>query len=202
MSPRSPITPRLHILPDALARSPGHIAERLPPPAAALFAAARLLQPLPPPLLDSWLAAEDGHIVIGPLTHGFSPGPNAFRDRMLDDIAWLRLAYLVDDPITFLAPAGQLIHFLILNRFRPDIEPTPIVWRQFQSGLQSCFHAGYGRSIGAQQDADLYLGEGIAWYLADRRGLNLADPRLEKLLTATLFDASFYLYLGRRAGRS
>jgi hypothetical protein len=57
--------------------------------------------------------------------------------------------------------------------------------------VQSGFAAGYGRSEADQADVNAYLAEGIAWHLADARGLNAADPRLHKLLRATIFDESF-----------
>jgi len=66
-------------------------------------------------------------------------------------------------------------------------------WSQFESGVQSCFRAGYGLSPAARSDPKAYLIEGVAHFLADRRSLNLNDPRLEKLLAATLFNQASYL---------
>ena len=56
----------------------------------------------------------------------------------------------------------------------------------------SCFRGGYGRSQAARTDVTAYLAEGIAAYLADRSGLNVSDPRLEKLLAATVFNPAMY----------
>lgn len=188
---------RLHILPDTVARSPGHIAEHFATPMAAFAATEHLLRPLPEPLRQRWLTAPEGHIVLNPTVHAFVAGPNHFRGRALTDVAWLTLRCLVDDTISFLTPAGQLIHHLILDRYQLRREPASAVWVSFWGGLQSCHRAGYASTQEAREDIDLYLAEGIARWLADRRGLNMQDPRLEKLLAATLFEATFYEQLRR-----
>jgi hypothetical protein len=179
-------------LPDTLAHSPGRITEHFATPMAALAATERLLSPLPEPLRLRWLAAPDGHIVLNPSIHTFSPGPNQVYKRTLQNVAWVRASDLVDDPVAFLAPAGQLIHHLILDRWQLQRLPASAVWAQFWGGVQSCHRAGYAGTVEARADAGLYLAEGIARWLADRRAFNLHDPRLEKLLAATIFDASFY----------
>lgn len=187
--------PRIHILPDTLAHSPASVIAAFPLPTRLLAATRQMLAPLPAPLVEAWLRDESGHIVIGSATHAFIPGPNTVFKRQLGDVAWVQASRLVEDAAGFLIPAGRLIHCLILNRWRLPRQPNPAVWEQFWAGLVSCHRAGYAASQEALADIDLYLAEGIARWLADRRRLNLHDPRLEKLLAATLFDASFYKHL-------
>jgi hypothetical protein len=185
---------RIHIAPDALARSPGHVRERYANAAAVMQATLAYLRPLPPALVARWLRREEGHVVIDAMRHGFRAGENPWRDRVLRDVAWVRLRLLVDEPVDYLAPVGALIAWLIgWGRMQgPDTQP----WRDFEQGVRSAFAAGYGRSEMARADVDAYLAEGIAWFLADRRGLNLADPRLEKLLRATVFNEAWCQWLG------
>jgi hypothetical protein len=187
--PPSPLAPRVHISPDALARSPGHVAERFETVSDALAATLALLRPLPEALVARWLATPRGHVVIDARQHGFVAGESLFRGRALADVAWVRLALLVDDPIAYLTPVGWLIARIMgwgQENARDDQR-----WRDFERGVQSGFAAGYGRSEAARADVNAYLAEGVAWYLADMRGLNAADPRLHKLLRATIFDESF-----------
>ncbi len=185
--PAYPLYPRIHILPDALARSPGHVSEHFTDSASALSGVLDQLRDLPEPLVSRWLAASSGHIILNNQQHGFIPGENTFRQRTLEDVAWLKLA-LIAEPVRFLTPVGRLIACIAGWGQETKSETAPKGWEQFESGVQSCFRAGYGISAEAQQDIDAYLAEGIAHYLSDRRSLNQQDPRLEKLLASTVFD--------------
>lgn len=180
---------RVHVSPDALARSPGHVGTRFATGMAAMRATQAYLRPLPDALVRLWLARDRGHIVIDAVRQGFRPGMSAFRGRRLEDVAWVRLTLLAEDPIAYLTPVGALIAHLIGWGESPEEKGQP--WRDFARGVWSGFEAGYGRSDAARADVDAYLAEGIAWYLADRRGLNVENPRLEKLLRATLFNEAW-----------
>ena len=189
-TPPSRLVRRVHISPDALARSPGHVAEHFATVSDALAATLALLRPLPEGLIERWLATPRGHVVIDARRHGFAAGKSRFRGRTLQDVAWVKLTLLVDDPVAYLAPVGALIA-RIIGWEQPDARADQR-WRDFERGVQSGFDAGYGRSDAARADVNAYLAEGVAWYLADPRGLNIADPRLHKLLRATVFSEAFW----------
>jgi hypothetical protein len=164
----SPLIQRVHISPDALARSPGHVAEHFATVSDALAATLALLHPLPGALVNRWLAEPRGHVVIDARDHGFVAGESTFRGRALQDVARVRLALLVNDPISYLTPASWLIA-RIIGWGQPGARSDQR-WRDFDQGVRSGFAAGYGRSDAAQTDVNAYLAEGIAWYLADARG--------------------------------
>ncbi len=180
---------RVHFESGALARSPGHVRQRYPTPAAAMKATLHYLQPLPEALIARWLAEDRGHIIIQASQHGFELGKSRFRRRWLEDVAWVRITLLVDDPIDYLMPVAALLASLIGWGSTPDQATQP--WQDFVRGVRSSFDAGYGRRDEARADVDAYLAEGIAWYLVDRRGLNITNPRLEKLLRATVFNEAW-----------
>ena len=183
--------PRIHILPDALARPPGHVSEHFANPASALSGVLSRLRDLPEPLVKRWLAASRGYIILNDQQHGFIAGDNTFRQRTLVDVAWLKLAFAADD-VRFLTPAGYLIAGIAGWGQGTEAEPALKGWGQFESGVRSCFRAGYGIGDEAQRDIGAYLAEGIAHFLTDRRSLNSHDPRLEKLLAVTLFNPKAY----------
>lgn len=195
---------RVHIVSGSLAASPGHVIEHFATPADALAAARLWLQRLPDPLWRRWLAAPGGHIVLNAGQHGFVPGDSIYQGRTLMDVAWLKLAVYPDDRVMFLTPVGHLIAHLVgwgsETKAQPAlVAPAPALraWDQFVSGVQSCFRVGYGLSVAAQSDVTGYLAEGIAAYLDDHRRLNVRDPRLEKLLAATLFrETSYFVQTG------
>ena len=189
-TPPSRLVQRVHISPDALAHSPGHVAEHFGTVSDALAATLALLRPLPEGVTERWLESPRGHVVIDARRHGFAAGESRFRGRTLQDVAWVKLTLLVDDPVAYLAPVGALIARIIGWR-QPDARADQR-WRDFERGVQSGFDAGYGRSDAARADVNAYLAEGVAWYLAAPRGLNIADPRLHKLLRATVFSEAFY----------
>jgi len=183
--------PRIYLIPGALARSPGYVSEHFANPASVLSGVLTKFRDLPEPLVKCWLAAPRGHIILNTQRHSFVSGDNRFRQRTLVDVAWLKLAFVADE-LRFLTPAGYLIARIVGWEQGTEVEPVLKGWEQFESGVQSCFRAGYGISAESRQDVGAYLAEGIAHYLADRRSLNRHDPRLEKLLTATLFDPKAY----------
>jgi hypothetical protein len=190
---------RLHILPDTLARSPTTVGEHFPTPMALLATVAQGLTPLPLPLREAWLAAAGGHLVLTADCHGFVPGPQPFRRETLTDVAWLRAALWLSDRTAFFEPVGWLIYRLLTDRFDLEAAMTSPSWASFWRGLESGWQAGYGLTEAARTDIRAYLAEGIAGYLGDRMAFNQRDPRLEKLLAATLFNAHFYRHLPRRA---
>ena len=181
---------RVHITPDALARSPRPVQARFATVADALRATLTLLQPLPEAVIQRWLSSPGGHVIITARQHGFRSGENIFRGRALYDVAWVRLTLFVDDPVAYLTPTGWLLAHII-GWDQPDVR-TDQRWRDFVRGVQSGFAAGYGRTEAARSDVNAYLAEGIAWHLVDARGLNAANPRLDKLLRATVFNEAFY----------
>ena len=190
---------RVHIVSGSLAVSPGHVTEHFASPAAALDVARSWLQRLPDALQARWMAAPGGHLVFNAGQHGFVMGGSVYQGRTLLDVAWLKLALYPDDRVAFLTPVGHLIAHLVGwgsgTKAQPAlVVPAPVLraWDQFVGGVQSCFRAGYSLNAAAQSDATVYLAEGIAAYLDDRRHLNVRDPRLEKLLAATLFQETSY----------
>ncbi len=186
---------RTHIVAGSLAASPGHIVEHFPTPAAALNSLVPWLQGLPDPLLAHWLAIPGGHVVLNAERHGFTRGESTYGDRTLEDVAWLRLALYPQDRLAYLSPLGYLIACLLGWPVGGPASRAPILkaWEDFTLGVQDSFRPGYGLSDKARTDETAYLAESIAAYLDDRRSLNARDPRIEKLLAATVFKASSYL---------
>ncbi len=176
-----------------LARAPEEVRSRFATPGQVMQATLAYLRPLPPALIARWLAQEGGHIVIDHARHGFDQGPCAFRGRELSQVAWIRIDLLVADPITYLHPVGKLLAHILGWTSSP--QPRTQAWRDLVQGVRRGFNAGYGRDQAARSSPIDYLAEGIAWYLVDRRAFNVADPRLEKLLRATVFNPSWYRHL-------
>ena len=143
------------------------------------------------PLIQRWLAAPGGHIILNNQRHGFVSGNNRYRQRILEDVAWLKLAFVSED-VHFMTPVGMLIARIAGWEQETESGPALKGWKQFEIGVKGCFRAGYGISSEAQQDAKAYLAEGIAHFLVDRQRLNRHDPRLEKLLVSTLFNPDAY----------
>ncbi len=187
------LAPRILIQPGALAASPGHVQELFPTAAAAMAAMAARLRPLPPPLIGRWLGGPGGYILLNAARHGFVPGPTPYRRRTLHDVAWVQLRRWRDCADALQPVAALLLHLAARPSLEPDADAPP-AWAQFLAGAHSCFAAGYGRSPAARADLRSYLIEGIAAFLCDRPALNVADPRLEKLLAATLFHSDFTAY--------
>ncbi|MEM4724162.1 MAG: hypothetical protein QXP01_04050, partial [Candidatus Hadarchaeum sp.] len=63
------------------------------------------------------------------------------------------------------------------------------------AGIAELFRLGYGFDAEACRDVRSYFARSLALYLHDRRALNVADPRMERLLRTTLFADAFWHFL-------
>lgn len=58
--------------------------------------------------------------------------------------------------------------------------------------VQELYVLGYGVDEESRRSPHQYLARSLAWYVTDRRALNVADPAVERLLKHTLMDERFW----------
>lgn len=190
---------KLHLTPGALARVGTAVGEHFDNPWAAVEALARQLHPFPSGLLRFWAAQERGHVLIGPRDGGYVPGPQPCGRRTLDGVAHVALADLAaanDRPLELI---GYLLDHLLGCRgalagaWLSDGGGITPRWQEVGRQVQELFALGYGQSAAARQDAHAYFAQGLAAYCRHRQALNVADPRLERLLRRTVMSDAFWL---------
>lgn len=187
---------KVHIRPRTLAALPTAQSQRLRSP---LDLGRLLLLPLasvPAELPAFWARHPRGHAVVGNHPQRYQAGSQQVGRQVLDGVAWVPAASLLASP-SLAAPVANLLDHLLGCDGEPDGDwlsdgsgRSPL-WQQVGQRLQRQFHLGYAPDA-ARCDPHAYFAWGLAAYLGDRLALSVADPGLERLLTTTLFSASFW----------
>ena len=128
---------------------------------------------------------------------GYVAGAVTIGERIHTDVARVSL-YDLESPLASISVVAQLLDHLLGCNGEPagkwlsdggGITPKLVLVGE---EINQLFHLGYGIDEEATQDSRSYLARSLAWYIEDRRALNVADPRVERLLKRTLMSDSFW----------
>jgi hypothetical protein len=189
---------KLHIVPGTLARLSSPAADSFDGAWAPVRALSGQLGGLAAGLLWYWAHHERGHVLIGPSDGGYQPGPCRCGRRLLEGVAFVSAADLAT---TSRRPLGLVAHLLdhllgcggsVDGPWLSDGGGATPVLQEVGRQVHDLFALGYGRSEEAQGDARVYLAEALVDYCLDRKALNVADPRMERLLRRTLMNEAFW----------
>ena len=133
------------------------------------------------------VSAQSGY-VAGEVTIGERVRTNVVRVSLLD----------LESPLTCISIIVQLLDHLLGCEGKPAGK-----WLSDGGGItpelasvgeeiNQLFSLGYGIDEEATQNPHSYLARSLAWYIEDRRTLNVADPRVERLLKRTLMSELFW----------
>jgi len=193
---------KLHLVPGALARLPTGIGEHFASPWTSVNILQLQLRPFPAGLLEFWTTHERGHVLIGSIDRGYVPGPQPWRRRVLDGVAYMALPDLATGSRRPLMLVGYLLDHLlgcsgaIEGAWLSDGGGITPRWRDVGGRLRELVSLGYSVSESGAHDAHAYLAGGLAAYCHDRRQLNVADPLLERLLRTTVMSDAFWAAKG------
>lgn len=128
---------------------------------------------------------------------GYVAGEFTWREQLHRNVAFFSL-YDLESPFTCMCITANLLDHLLGchgeadgrwlsdgGGTTPDLETTG-------SEINQLYHLGYGIDEEARQAPSDYLARSLAWFIEDRRALNVADPRMERLLGRTLMNESFW----------
>ena len=73
-------------------------------------------------------------------------------------------------------------------------------WQRVGEEIATLFALGYGISEAGRHDPHIYLAEALWMAIHERQRLNIADPKLDRLLHASLLSAPFWRNFQREAG--
>jgi hypothetical protein len=189
---------KVHLAPGALARMPGNQGEPLGNGwHVALFLIGQLAG-MPQSALAWWAAQGRGHVVLTDGAVGYVVNSLSLGRRTLDAAVQVPLSVVVAEPERAAALALQPLDHLLGCRGQPDG-----LWLSQGAGLNShwlavgeqiarLFPLGYGLSRQGRADPHTYLAEGIVAALRDHRRLNIADPKLHRLLKSTILNEGFW----------
>ena len=187
------------MVPGALDHVPATVGERFGSPWGPVEALLELLRPLPAALLRFWAAQPRGHVLIDPLGGEYVVGLQPCGNRLLDCVAHVAVAELGVDSGRPLLLVGHLLDHLLGccgaagGMWLSGGGGITQRWREVGRQIAELYDLGYGRTDMAQCDPRRYFAEGLAGWCQDRRALNAADPRLERLLSRTVMCEAFWV---------
>ncbi len=189
---------KIHVQPDAYARSDGSVQEQLDTGWQGALLLANLLAKLPEPALRWWARQPAGHILFTANDTKYVAGRLDATGRDLAGVSVLPLALVVRQPRAALVRALLPLDHLLgcqgaeNGPWLSDGGGVSPRWLSIGVQIARLFPLGYGLSPAAQKDPHLYLAEGLAAALTDRRRLNTADPKLERILKTSILSANFW----------
>jgi hypothetical protein len=199
---------KIHVRANALARSRGDVQQRLPSVWQAAVEIATLLRGLPEDAFLWWAEQPTGHILLTADESGYSVDALTHGGDTLRGVALIPLRQILDEPaqaaITALLPLDHLLGCggETDRRWLSEGGGVHPRWARIGGQIADLFALGYGLSEESCRDPHLYLAEGLWMAIHDRRRLNTADPKLERLLKSSLLSAPFWRRFVKREVRS
>ncbi len=188
------VVQKVHVDPRALPSTSASEDPGLERPWQAALSLARWMASLPGEALDWWAQAAAGHVVLA------SDGPEY---RLLDAdgrhaVVRIPALWTVQEPQRALSWALMPLDHLLGcwgksdGRWLSDGGGIAQAWQEVGRQIARYFALGYGLTPDGQGDPHRYLAEGWAAALMAPRTLNTADPKLYRLLRATLLSPGFW----------
>jgi len=124
-------------------------------------------------------------------------GAQSLRRQELEAVAFISLTDLVEEPLRALHVVGHLLDHLLGCQGAPqggwlsDGHALSPPWVEIGQQVPALFKLGYAIDQIAAANPRQYFAQSLAWYIQNRRRLNVADPLIERLLRQTLFSENF-----------
>ncbi len=188
---------KIHVAADAYAGSGRAAQSRFPSAWSAAMETARLLADLPEGAIHWWAEQPAGHLLLTADDDSYA-ATLSMDGEELQGVALLPMAWLVGERARALAAALRPLDHLLGCGGGTDgrwlsegggINPR---WQRVGEQIAQLFPLGYGATEASRQNPRVYLAEGLALALRDRQRLNTQDPKLERLLAASLLAAGFW----------
>lgn len=189
---------KIHVRTDALARSRGDVQERLSSSWQAAIEIAHQLRGLPEDAFLWWAEQPAGHILLTADERGYSRAPLVHAGDTLCGVAFIPLRQILYErqqaAITAILPLDHLLGCggEADGRWLSEGNSIHPRWARIGNQIAALFTLGYGLSEAACRDPHHYLAEGLWTSIHDRRRLNLADPKLDRLLRSSLLSSPFW----------
>lgn len=189
---------KIHIDPGAWGQSDAGVRKRLASAWTAALHLADSFGGLPDDALRWWAHHPRGHVLLTADEEGYCTGDRTVGDRRVSALALVPFHRIVAQPKMATIRALHVLDHLLGCNGEPsggwlsDGGGCSLRWQRIGSRIAAIFPLGYGISPTAQQDPHWYLAEALCMALNDRLQLNVADPKLERLLHQSILDAGFW----------
>jgi len=188
---------KIHLTPRLLERCPRRVARQFDSLWAPVEEFAQRLHPLPTALVQFLTHTPRGHIVLTAGVSSYEVGAQSLRRQELEAVAFISLTDLVEEPLHALHVVGHLLDHLLGCQGAPqggwlsDGHALSPPWVEIGQQVPELFELGYAIDQIAAANPRQYFAQSLAWYIQNRRRLNVADPLIERLLRQTLFSENF-----------
>lgn len=188
---------KIHLTPRLLEHCPRHVAGQFDSLWAPVEELAQRLHPLPTALVQFLTYTPRGHIVLTARVSSYEAGTQSLRRQELEAVASISLIDLLEEPLRTLHMVSHLLDHLLGCQGAPqggwlsDGHGLSPPWVEIGQQISELFELGYAMDEVAEASPRQYFARSVAWYIQDRRRLNVADPLIERLLRRTLFNENF-----------
>jgi len=195
---RQLITEKTYIERQALRLSPPAVRRHYDHAWAPVQQLEKVLRPCPEGLLRWWAESPRGYLILTHLPSHYVEGSQVVREETVENVAYVCLNDLHRDPQIALQAVASLLDHLMGSNGVPKggwlSDGTGVLPALEDIGQKVREYAalGYLEDIVGLSDSRGYFAASFAMYLSNRRDLNIADPRIEKLLHTTLLSESFW----------
>jgi len=187
---------KIHVADGAYAASGRGVQGRFASGWSAALHVAQLLGGLPDAALGWWAEQPGGHLLLTSGDDGYRAAL-AVDEELRQGVACLPLAWVIEGNREGLAAALRPLDHLLgcagaEGHWLSEGGGITPRWARIGGQIAGLFRLGYGESPASRQNAHAYLAEGLALALINRRRLNVNDPKLERLLFASLLSEGFW----------
>jgi len=195
---RQLITEKMHVERQALRLSPAMVRRRYNHAWAAVQQLENVLRSCPEGLLRWWAESPRGHLILTHLPSRYAEGPQAVRGEMVENVAYICLNDLHRAPQIALRAVASLLDHLMGSYGAPKgrrlSAGTGVIPALEDVGQKVREYAalGYLEDVVEISDSQEYFEAAFSMYIANRRDLKVADPRIEKLLRTTILSEPFW----------
>jgi len=189
---------KMHVEPRALALSPPVVRsafEHIWAPAQLLM---KDLENLPTGLLRAWRDSQRGHLIFTHRPSLYCPGPQPWRQAMIESVCYLSVADLAQDKRSAMLKLFNLLDHLLGSEARvgepwlSDGDGISEALREIGTRFVRIHALGYGFPDLGMNTAHDYFAHTLWLYLHDPRRLNVTDPLVFKLYRHALMREGFW----------
>ncbi len=188
---------KIHVADGAYTQSGRGVRARFSSGWSAAIELADRLADLPEAAIDWWAAQPNGHLLLTAADDTYATSL-LVEGEIVQGVAALPIFWLIEDPSRALAAALRPLDHLLgcagekNGPWLSDGGGITPRWQWIGEQISRLFPLGYGGTEASRQDPHAYLAQGFALALTDRRSLNAADPKLERLIGASLLSPGFW----------
>lgn len=192
------IVDKVHVGPQALGLSSAAVQRAYPHGWKAVQELEVLLGACPKDLLWWWAHGSRGHVLLTHLSSHYAEGYHPANKRVLENLAYVCLSDLHEHHAHALRPVGSLLDHLMGSNGAPGgawlSDGVGVIPELSAVGerVREYARLGYLDQESGPLSARDYFSVAFGMYLTNSQELNVADPRIHRLMRSTTMSEDFW----------